>query len=120
MPGQDKMPGKTISEICEALNATVHVAGDESKTVERAAVGDLLSFVMGGDSDGAAWITIQTHLNVAAVAVLKEMPMIIIAAGRVPAADLTARCEEENITLVTSPDSIFGTCATLGRLGLEG
>jgi hypothetical protein len=114
------MSEKTISEICEALNATVHAEGDKSKTVGRAAVGDLLSFVMGGDSDGAAWVTIQTHLNVAAVAVLKEMPIIIIAAGRVPAADLAARCAGENIALVTSPDSIFGTCVTLGRLGLEG
>jgi hypothetical protein len=119
-PGQDEMLGKTIEEICEALNATVHVEGDKSKTVNRAAVGDLLSFVMGGDSDGAAWVTIQTHLNVAAVAVLKEMPMIIIAAGRLPASDLVVRCAEENIALVTSPDSIFGTCVTLGRLGLEG
>jgi hypothetical protein len=114
------MPEKTIGEICEALGATVHVAGDKSKAVGKAAVGDLLSFVMGGDSDGAAWVTIQTHLNVAAVAVLKEMPMIIIAAGRVPAADLVSRCTEENIALVTSRDSIFGTCAILGRLGLEG
>jgi hypothetical protein len=114
------MPGKTIGEICEALNATVHAEGGKSKTVNRVAVGDLLSFVMGGDSDGAAWVTIQTHLNVAAVAVLKEMPIIIIAAGRVPAPDLIARCAEENIALVTSSDSIFGTCVTLGRLGLEG
>ena len=120
MPGHGEMPGKTISEICEALNATVHAEGDGSKAVDRAAVGDLLSFVMGGDSDGAAWVTIQTHLNVAAVAVLKEIPIIIIAAGRVPAADLVARCAEEHIALVTSPDSIFGTCVTLGRLGLEG
>jgi serine kinase of HPr protein (carbohydrate metabolism regulator) len=75
---------------------------------------------MGGDSDGTAWITIQTHLNVAAVAVLKEMPIIIIASGRVPSPDLVARCAEENIALVTSADSIFGTCVTLGRLGLEG
>jgi hypothetical protein len=114
------MPGKTVREICEALNATVHVAGDESKVVGRASVGDLLSFVMGGDSDGAAWVTIQTHLNVAAVAVLKEIPIIIIAAGRVPAADLIARCAEEGIALVTSPDSIFATCVTLGGLGLKG
>jgi predicted aconitase with swiveling domain len=114
------MPEKTIGEICEALNATAHVAGDRSKVVGRAVVGDLLSFVMGGDSDGAAWVTIQTHLNVAAVAVMKEMPVIVIAAGRVPAADLAARCAEENIALVTSPDSIFGTCAALYRLGLEG
>jgi hypothetical protein len=114
------MTGKTVREICEALNAVVHVAGDQSRVVARAAVGDLLSFVMGGDSDGAAWVTIQTHLNVAAVAVLKEMPIIIIAAGRTPAPDLIDRCDAEGIALATSPRSIFGSCAVLGALGLEG
>jgi hypothetical protein len=114
------MPEKTLEEICSALKATIHVQGDLTRTTSRVAVGDLLSFVMGGDSDEAAWITIQTHLNVAAVAVLKEIPIIIIASGRVPAADLAARCTEENITLVTSPSSIFDTCVALGQLGLTG
>jgi hypothetical protein len=114
------MPGKTIDEINEALGARIHVPGDRDKVVERAAVGDLLSFVMGSDSDEAAWVTIQTHLNVAAVAVLKEIPIIIIAAGRQPAADLVARCAEENIALVTADASIFGACTVLSRLGIEG
>ncbi|MDR1137360.1 MAG: serine kinase [Synergistaceae bacterium] len=114
------MPEKSIHEICSAIGARVHVRGNDSKTVSRVAVGDLLSFVMGGDSAEAAWVTIQTHLNIAAVAVLKEIPLIIIAAGRMPAPDLVARCEEENIALVTSDASIFDTCLSLGYLGLSG
>ena len=114
------MPQVSIENICKALNATVHVAGDVNRAVEKVAVGDLLSFVMGGDSDGAAWVTIQTHLNVAAVAVLKEMPIVIIAEGRVPADDLRERCEKENVALVTAPGSVFDTCLELGKLGLVG
>ena len=110
----------SIEKICSALGATVHVAGDGAKTVERVAVGDLLSFVMGGDSDGAAWVTIQTHLNVAAVAVLKEMPIVIVAEGREPADDLRERCEKEGIALVSAPGSVFDTCLELGKLGLVG
>lgn len=110
----------TIEKICEALDAKVHVKGDPAKTVERVAVGDLLSFVMGDDSDGAAWITIQTHLNVAAVAVLKDMPLVIIASGREPADDLKKRCESEDIAVVTVKDSVFDTCVKLGALGLVG
>ncbi len=117
---RDKMSQVSIETICTALGATVHVPGDGNKTVERVAVGDLLSFVMGGDSDGTAWVTIQTHLNVAAVAVLKEMPIVIIAEGRAPADDLKVRCEKENIALVSAPDSIFDTCLALGKLGLVG
>ncbi|MDR1471536.1 MAG: serine kinase [Synergistaceae bacterium] len=114
------MPERTLAEICEALGAEVHVVGDASRSAGRVTAGDLLSFVMGGDSDGAVWVTIQTHLNVAAVAVLKDMPMIIIASGRTPAPDLALRCGKENIALVTSGLSIFGTCAALSSLGLSG
>ena len=114
------MPDVTISEISNALGAAVHVRGDFDKPVARATVGDLLSFVMGGDSDEAAWVTIQTHLNVAAVAVLKEIPLIILASGREPMPDLTARCEAENIALITAVPSIYGVCLVLGQLGLEG
>jgi hypothetical protein len=114
------MTEKSIDEICSAIDAKVHVPGNGSKTVSRVTVGDLLSFVMGGDSAETAWITIQTHLNIAAVAVLKDIPLIIIAAGRLPAPDLAAKCAEENITLVTSESSMFDTCISLGRLGLSG
>jgi hypothetical protein len=114
------MPEISIDEICQAINARIHVPGDSSRTVSRATAGDLLSFVMGCDSSETAWVTIQTHLNIAAVAVLKEIPLIIIAAGRSPAPDLAARCGQENITLVTSDASMFDTCVSLGRLGLAG
>jgi hypothetical protein len=114
------MSERTISEICSAIDAKVHVQGNGSKTVSRATAGDLLSFVMGCDSAETAWVTIQTHLNIAAVAVLKEIPLIIIASGRMPAPDLVARCGAENITLATSDASMFDTCVSLGRLGLSG
>lgn len=52
----------------------------------------------------------QSHLNVAAVAVLKEIPMIIIASGREPAADLMARCETGNYADDHVAGINFGTC----------
>ncbi|GHV50986.1 hypothetical protein FACS1894216_04150 [Synergistales bacterium] len=110
----------TVKEICEALSAEVHVEGNSSRAVENATAGDLLSFVMGSDADGAAWVTIQTHVNVAAVAVLKDTPIIIIADRRAPMTDLTERCGIEGIALATAPESIFETCAALSRLGLKG
>ena len=109
-----------LGEICREIDAEVHVAGDPARDIEKVVVGDLLSFIMGSDADGAAWVTIQSHLNVAAVAVLKDTPMVIIAAGRKPADDLKARCEAEKIALVTAKDSIFDVCLHLGKLGLKG
>jgi hypothetical protein len=109
-----------IEELCAEIGAKVYVRGDMSLEVTKVAVGDLLSFVMGSGAEGAAWITVQTHLNVAAVAVLKDIPIIIIASGREPAADLIERCQAEGISLASSAFSIFDICVKLGRLGLSG
>lgn len=109
-----------LETLIAAVEAKVHVAGDGAREIEKAVAGDLLSFVMGSDADGAAWVTIQTHLNVAAVAVLKDIAVVIVASGREPADDLIARCRDEGIALVTAEGSIFDVCVTLGELGLKG
>lgn len=108
-----------IDELCSALSADVQVTGDMRRDVTQVVAGDLLSFVMGAAPDGAAWVTIQTHLNVAAVAVLKELPLIIIASGRRAAPDLAARCEEEKICVASVKETIFTTCSRLAALGLK-
>ena len=114
------MASVRLKTLCAEIDAKIHVQGDMSHEASKAAVGDLLSFVMGSDAEGAAWITVQTHLNVAAVAVLKDIPIIIIASGREPADDLAGRCGIEGITLVSSALSVFDICVRLGRLGLRG
>ena len=109
-----------IKDLCEKLNADVQAVGDPERDVTKAAAGDLLSFIMGTVSEGSAWITIQAHLNVAAVAVLKDIPIIILASDRKAPADLIDRCMAENICVASVSKSIFGTCMRLSELGIEG
>ena len=42
---------------------------------------DLLSWVMAHGKKGMAWITVQTHMNVIAVASLMEMSAVILPEG---------------------------------------
>ena len=42
-------------------------------------IGDLLSWVMGNAKEGSAWVTIQGHINIIAVASLISASCIIIA-----------------------------------------
>lgn len=109
-----------IDEICSALNADVQTAGDADREINSVIAGDLLSFVMGTVDEGAAWVTIQTHLNVAAVAVLKDLPLILIASGRQAAPELIERCARENICVAVCPHSVYEICGILSKLGLEG
>ncbi len=109
-----------IGDICKNLDADVHTPGDPERDVTQAAAGDLLSFIMGTTPEGSAWITIQAHLNVAAVAVLKDIPLIILASGRKAPQDLKERCAAENICVATVRESLYGTCRRLSELGIKG
>jgi hypothetical protein len=90
--------------------------GAAEKPVKGVQIGDLLSYIIGEAQEGDIWITIQVHLNVAAVAVLKEIPLVILASNREPAEDLAAKCREENIALFAAPYSPYAAALRLHRL----
>jgi len=62
--------------LIEAENLTPSVSMD--KEVLCGYTCDLLSWVMKNGQEGMAWVTVQTHLNVIAVAVLSEMACVIL------------------------------------------
>ena len=110
----------TVSEICKALGGEVQCEGNGAREITGATAGDLLSFVMGTAPEGAAWVTVQAHLNVAAVAVLKDLPLIIIASGRKAPEDLIERCRTEEIAILSVPETLYSVCIKLSQLGLKG
>ena len=65
------------------------------------------------------WVTIQNHVNVAAVAVLKDIPFIVLASGREPLQELIDSCRKENITLTSSKQDAFNLCGKLYELGIK-
>ncbi len=65
-------------------------------------MGDLLSVVMGEAEEEQLWITIQSHVNVVAVAALKGIPAVIIAHGYEPDEETLAKAKEEGITLLST------------------
>lgn len=107
----------TSREIVEALGLTVFSEGDLDRVVTGVVSGDLLSFIMAEARTDWLWITIQVHLNVCAVAVLKEVPFILVASGRTPAEDLVERCRLENITLCGTGHSAYEIAWRLHEAG---
>ncbi|MBL3540508.1 serine kinase [Aminivibrio sp.] len=106
-----------ISGITELLGLTVYSPGDPAREIGGVIIGDLLSFIMAEAREGWLWITIQVHLNVAAVAVLKEVPFVLIASGRKPEKDLVDRCLAEGITLAGTDMSAFEAAGRLWEAG---
>ena len=106
-----------IGEAVRVTGASVLVEGDMDRELGGAISGDLLSFIMAEAREGWLWITIQTHVNAAAVAVLKEVPFILAASGRMPDRTLVDRCSVEGITLATTPMTAFDAAGALREAG---
>ena len=81
---------------------------------------DLLSWVMAHGRAGMAWITVQTHMNVIAVASLMEMAAVIIPEGIEMEEPSVEKAKEEGITVLESPLTAYEICARLAETGLPG
>lgn len=109
----------TLHEVAERLGLTVCAgAAGLDRDVAGGYAGDLLSDVMAHSAAGQVWITMQTHVNSVAVAVLKEHAGIILVNGRTPAADTARKADEEGVPILSSPIPSFEICGRLHEFGV--
>ena len=108
------------AEVCKALELDVVHPGDCAREIEGAIVGDLLSHVLGEARENWLWVTIQAHVNAAAVAVLKELSLVILSSGRTPHEDMAEKCREEGVALALTRLSSYEVCCRLCGLGIGG
>jgi predicted transcriptional regulator len=81
---------------------------------------DLLSDVMANAKDGNLWITLQTHNNIVAVAVLRNLAGIVLVNGREPEEGTLAKANEEKIPILTTTSSTYEIVGKLYELGIKG
>lgn len=110
-----------LNEIINACGLTVATTKPEiDRDVSGGYASDLLSDVMANARDGYIWVTMQTHVNIVAVAVLKNLSGIIIVNGRTPDEQTLAKAEEEGIPLMVTSLTSFEIVGRLYRLGVQG
>ncbi len=97
----------TVAEVAKKLNLTCHVADNGKRQVEGGYVGDLLSWVIGRAGQGSAWVTIMSNPNVAAVAMLADTAMIILAEGVQPDETLLAKARQHKLALYTASEGAY-------------
>ncbi|MBK9357514.1 MAG: serine kinase [Bacteroidales bacterium] len=97
-----------VAEIAEKLNLKVF-SGKEglNNEVTNGYTSDLLSDVMGHADAGNAWITLQTHKNVMAIASLKDLSAVILVKGFEPEEDMAAHSNEEGIPVLGTSEEAF-------------
>ncbi|MCL2062734.1 MAG: serine kinase [Firmicutes bacterium] len=102
-----------VSQIAPLIDADTVVAGDGKKEVSSVYAGDFLSRVMGKAPADCIWLTVMANVNVAGVAVLAEIPAIVLCEGVKPDEMLVQKCLSENIALFTTQKSVYECCKLL-------
>jgi len=110
----------TVKDLIEKFGMQA-VAGEKGlgRSVKSGYCGDLLSDVMANAPEGCVWLTIQSHQNIIAVAVLREMACIVITGGHAPDNETIGKAESEGIPLLLWPDSAYTLAGMIYSAGIE-
>ena len=108
---------KEITTKLELTTATKFFDGE--RTVSGAYTSDLLSDVIANVKRENIWVTLQTHVNIAAVATLKEVTAIIIVLNKEIDKDTLEKAESEKITILKTALNSFQISGKLYELGIR-
>lgn len=78
--------------------------------------GDLLSWVMGRASEGDAWVTIMSNVNIVAVSTLADPACIVLSEGVFPDPQTLERAKEQRINILSTKLDTFDACARIASL----
>ncbi len=108
-----------VSELAKKLNLT-YVSGENSfdREISGCYIGDLLSLAMAKLDIENIWITIQTNINVVAVASLKDASCVIVADGFHVDDDAKAKAEAEEIIILETEISAYEIAKKLVEIGI--
>ena len=108
-----------VRELAEKLNLKFYTGEDlAEKIADGCYIGDLLSLAMSKVQADYVWITIQTNVNIVAVASLADAGCIIIADGCVPDEKTVERAQEQEIIILGSELSAYELAKGLAELGI--
>lgn len=88
-----------IKSIIDELNLKIYSSGKE-EDVENGYTSDLLSVVLAKAPKKSLWITVQKHLNIIAVASIRELTGIIICNNLIPDEDVIKKSNDEGLWLL--------------------
>ncbi len=105
-----------IIPLIEAVNETPDA--DTGKEILCGYTCDLLSWVMAHGQEGMAWVTVQTHMNVIAVAVLSDMACVILPEDIRMEKESLQKAADEGMCVLRSPLSGYEICGRLHGAGI--
>lgn len=105
----------TVKELTEKMEWKL-AAGSGEKEITSAYVCDLLSWVIAHGQPGTAWVTVQTHENVLAVASLHDFACVIIPDKLELSDRFLSTAEDKGIAVISTPCTSYGVAKALAQL----
>ncbi|MDN5344714.1 MAG: hypothetical protein PWQ18_825 [Clostridia bacterium] len=101
----------------EHLNLQV-LAGEKAldREVEGGYCSDLISDFMANGGPGCLWLTLQTHMNVVAVALLTGAAGVVLTGGRGIPPEVCRKAEAEGLPLLSTSSRTFEVAGRLYQL----
>ncbi|HOQ07543.1 MAG TPA: DRTGG domain-containing protein [Clostridiales bacterium] len=108
-----------VAELAAKLDAKV-LTGENGTDREIKGVYccDLLSWVMSHAGKSSAWITVHTHMNIVAVAVLTELSCIILPEGIEAEEATVSKAAEEGIPILSTGLTAYEICCIAHDCGI--
>lgn len=103
----------TVQELASGLGLTVFHLAEPERPVTGGYAGDLLSWVLGRAGRDAAWLTIMSNQNVAAVALMAEVSCVVLTEGVNPDGELLLRAQEKGVNLLGTGLDTFSAASRL-------
>lgn len=97
----------TVNDLIQKLNATACVLADGNREVTGGYAGDFLSYVMARAPGGSAWFTVMTNINVAAVATLSDVAVVVVCENCEPDITLLDKAADNGINVIKTGLDIF-------------
>ena len=110
----------TLREVRDALDLELLNDLPVEREVAGGYCSDLLSDVIAHAEEGDIWVTLQIHLNIVAVAAMKQVAGVILTGGRKPNAETLEKATSEGLPILSSELPAFELVGRLHRLGVTG
>lgn len=107
-----------LNKIIKELELEILTENNVEKDVKGVYIGDLLSLVMANAKKDNLWITIQTHLNVIAVATLVGLSAVLIAEGMEVEDETIRKANEVGMPVLRSKLGAYELACRLYKLGV--
>ena len=104
-----------LYEMIETLGLEVVTKG-EDKDVTGCYIGDMLSVVMSRAEEGNIWLTVQTNVNIDAVAVLTECAGIVLVEGMEPDEETKEKAKMQDVTILKTQETAYSLACRIKEI----